>query len=348
MSLSKYPESSNKTHIRSCMLYEYRRGYSAAAAFRNITEAYGKVMSLVQCNKWFAKFKNGSYDLKDRPKSGRPTEVDTDVLRDLIETDPRKSSRDLAVQMGISHTCVINHLKNMGKVNKCGIWVPHKLSAENRLQRQTICTSLLARNEVNPFLRRIITGDEKWVLYVNVERKKQWLSPSQTPIPTPKAGLHPKKVLLCVWWDLEGVVHFELLDMNQTINAELYCQQLDRLKAAIDLKRPALANRRGVILQQDNARPHTAKLTRKKLKELGWEILPHPPYSPDIAPSDYYLFLSLQHFLSGKEFKNKEEVKSAITEFFDSKDKDFYRKGIEALPERWEAVIENDGNYIID
>jgi len=84
------------------------------------------------------------------------------------------------------------------------------------------------------------------------------------------------------------------------------------------------------------------------LKGFGWEVLPHPPYSPDIAPSDYHLFLSLQHFLSGKEFKNKDNVHTGMSDFFASKSKDFYRRGIEELPQRWETVIENDGNYIIN
>jgi len=243
---------------------------------------------------------------------------------------------------------VINHLHEIGKVSRAGIWVPHQLSPENLLQRVSICTSLLTREEVDPFMKRIVTGDEKWVLYINVERKNQWLSPGQKATPTPKPGLHPKKVLLCVWWDREGVVYFELLDMNQTITAEVYCQQLDKLKSALAIKRPALTNRKGVILQQDNARPHTAKDTRKKLKEFGWEILPHPPYSPDIAPSDYYLFRSLQHFTKGKNYETKEEIQTDMTDFFNDKSKEFYREGIERLPERWSKVIDNDGQYIID
>jgi len=110
-------------------------------------------------------------------------------------------------------------------------------------------------------LSNIITADEKWVLYDNPKRQKQWLSAGQTPEPTPKPGLHPRKVILCVWWDCYGVVYNELLEMGQTITANIYCQQLDRLKAALEEKRPGLVNRRGVILQHDNARPHVAKET---------------------------------------------------------------------------------------
>ena len=348
MASSSSSMSYDDNHIRHCVLYEYRSGLKAKQAFEKFSAVYPGALSLSKCEKWFAKFKSGDYDLGDRPKSGRPSETDIDVLRDHIESDPRLSSRELAIRLGTTHTTVLRHLHDMGKVSKCGIWVPHKLTENQLLQRVTICTSLLARIAVDPFLNRIITGDEKWVLYVNVERKKQWLELGQKPVPTPKPGLHPKKVLLCVWWDMDGVVHFELLDMGQAITAEVYCQQLDRLRTKLATDRPALVNRKGVILHQDNARPHTAKLTRDKLKSFGWEVLPHPSFSPDIAPSDYHLFQSLQHFLSGKDFNTKEEIEIAIAGFFSQKPKKFYRDGIEEWPRRWERVVENDGQYIID
>jgi hypothetical protein len=77
-----------------------------------------------------------------------------------------------------------------------------------------------------------------------------------------------------------------------TVTAECCCQQLRRLEEAIQQKRPG--RRHGVILQHDNARPHIENMTKADIQELDWEILPHPPYSPDLAPSDYHLFRSLQ------------------------------------------------------
>jgi [histone H3]-lysine36 N-dimethyltransferase SETMAR len=68
---------------------------------------------------------------------------------------------------------------------------------------------------------------------------------------------------------------------------------LERLNEALIQKRPALINRKRVILQHDNARPHSSKKTQQKIKNLGWEVLPYPPYSPYIAPFDYHLFRSL-------------------------------------------------------
>jgi hypothetical protein len=85
----------------------------------------------------------------------------------------------------------------------------------------------------------------------------------------------------------------ELLRPNKTINSEVYCQQLDRVNECLKANRQHLVNRKGVVFHQDNARPHVSEMTQQKTEELNWEILDHPPYSPDLAPWDN-LFTSLQ------------------------------------------------------
>ena len=86
-----------------------------------------------------------------------------------------------------------------------------------------------------------------------------------------------------VWWDYEGVVYLELLPRNQTIDLNVYCCQLSKLNEEIKKKRPELANRKGVIFHHGNTRLHIFLITRQKLIELNWELMPHPLYSPDLA-----------------------------------------------------------------
>ena len=123
-----------------------------------------------------------------------------------------------------------------------------------------------------------------------------------------------------------------------------------KLDKEIKKNRPELATRKGVIFHQDNDRPHTrtSLVTRKKLLELGWEVMPHPPYSPDLAPSDYHLFRPLQNHLNGKTFDSNEAVKNDFIQFFASKNQTFYECGIMKLTERWQKVIEQNSQYIID
>ena len=74
----------------------------------------------------------------------------------------------------------------------------------------------------------------------------------------------------------------------------------------------------------------------------------HPPYSPDLAPLDYYLFQSLQNSLNGKTFNDIEAEKLHLVQLFADKDQKFYESRIIKLSERWQKVIERNGKYIID
>ena len=108
---------------------------------------------------------------------------------------------------------------------------------------------------------------------------------------------------------------------------------------------PALVNRKGPLLLHDNARPHILKTTIQKLNQLGIEVLPHPPYSPDLAPTDYHLFKHLASFLNNKMYQNQTEVENDFQELIASRDPDFYSRGIDSLLERWSKFINSYGKY---
>ena len=189
-------------------------------------------------------------------------------------------------------------------------------------------------------------GDEQWILYNNVKWNRSWGKRNEPPPTTPKAGLHPKKLMLCIWCDRKGVFYYELLPENQTINSNKYCSQLDQLKAALDRKHPELVNRKRIIFHQDNTRWHVSLMTRQKLLQLGWEILIHPPYSPDIGPS-VHLFQSLQNSLNGKNFNSLEDCIRYLEQFFAQKDEKFWEDGIMKLPEKWQKVEEQNSKYVV-
>jgi histone-lysine N-methyltransferase SETMAR len=131
---------------------------------------------------------------------------------------------------------------------------------------------------------------------------------------------------------------------GRTINAEIYSQQLEKIYMVLLEKYPALVNRKHVLLQQDNARPHTAKKTLQKIEELdGIELLPHPAFSPDLEPSDYYLFRSMAQFLRGKRFQSVADMEFAVEEIFASKDKKWFYQAFKELAEKCVQIIEHEG-----
>ena len=145
------------------------------------------------------KFHAGDFSLDDAPRSGRPVEVDSDQIETLIENNQCYTTQEIADILKISKSSIENHLHRFGYVNRFDVWVPRKLSKKNLLDRISTCDSLLKRNENVPILKQIVTGNEKWILYNNVEWKRSWGKRNEPPPTTPKAGLHPKKVMLCIW-----------------------------------------------------------------------------------------------------------------------------------------------------
>jgi histone-lysine N-methyltransferase SETMAR len=222
---------------------------------------------------------------------------------------------------------------------------PHLLSNANKATRVAMAGILLRLAKNTGFYDEILTCDEKWIQYDNSTRKRQRLEPGVEPIPTPKPDFLDKKVMPTVWWNSQGIGYFELLKPGQTITGETYAQQLERVNNVLLQKGLDPSN---IKFIQDNARPHVAKIVQEKLEELGWETLPHPPYSPDISPSDYHLFRSMRSHLAGNKFKEVQEVEKWIADFFASKQANFYAEGIHSLHGRWKQIMLTNGEYIVD
>ena len=134
------------------------------------------IVSYDTAKHWFREFKEGNFDLEDKTHPGRPVEVDLKVLKELIEDDPRLTARNLAEELGCSHVAVEKHLHELGKSWKYGAWIPHELNDNHLKKRVDACMELLTSHRNTEWLRNLITGDEKWVLYINYPHHRQWLS----------------------------------------------------------------------------------------------------------------------------------------------------------------------------
>jgi len=101
------------------------------------------------------------------------------------------------------------------------------------------------------------------------------------------------------FWDREGVLLVDFLERGSTINSERYFETMKKLRRAIQNKRRRKSSSQ-VLFFHDNARPHMANRTRELFDHFGWEVFHHPPYSPDLAPSDYHLFPNMKTWLAAQ------------------------------------------------
>jgi histone-lysine N-methyltransferase SETMAR len=327
--------------IRNLLLYEFQLGHDAQTATANVNRAKGAgTVHQATTYRWFAKFREDNTNLDDQPRSGRPREIDREAVIEAIDEDPTLTVRDLANDFECGVARIHEILKAAGKKWKKSNWIPHELNQSQKDKRRRIARKLLRRQNRTPFLNRIVTIDEKWIFFKSQRRPGQWVSNGQQGVSTPRPNRFAPKAMLIIFWDRTGPLHWDLLPAGQTINAERYCEHLSRLNQALPRRR-----RQNVILLQDNAKPHVAKKTTKKITELGWELLDHPPYSPDLSPSDFHLFRSLEHFLSKNEFQNIVHLRRGLTTFFASKNREFWNRGIDLLPERWQKAVDSSGEY---
>ena len=331
----------------------FKEGSTAKTISDRLKNVYGEsCLSYASVKRWVVHFRNGNSDICDKPRSGRPASVATPEKKasvdGLIRNDRRISCRIIANSLGISFGTAQTIVAELGYSKVCARWVPRQLTDELKATRANICTDLLKRyaSEGEAFMNSIVTGDESWAHHYEPETKRQSMqwhhlgspSPKKFKV-TPSAG----KVMITVFWDACGVLLVEFLQKGQTINSACYQATLMKLAAAIRRKRPNLQN---VILHHDNARPHTAHATTDLIAAKGWTVLPHPPYSPDLAPSDFFLFGPLKDNLRGQKFDNDEEVQTAVKAWLRQRTPDFFANGFAQWKNRWDKCVERGGDYV--
>jgi len=160
-----------------------------------------------------------------------------------------------------------------------------------------------------------------------------------------KTNANYKKVLLCIWWDCRGIINKEYLKSGQDINSTIYSNMLIKVSDAIREKRKKRVKKKRVLFHQDNACLHVSAMTSWTLYTLEWDLMQHPPYSPDIAPPDYYMFSHLQLRLDGTISHLNDEVKNEVDHFPGSRLSQFFAEGVEKLPKRWQTIVDLNGDY---
>ena len=140
------------------------------------------------------------------------------------------------------------------------------------------------------------------------------------------------EVMCTVFWDRKGVILLGFLEPRQTINSDCFIAMLTKLKAQISRVRP---EKKTTFLLQHNARSHTSLKTVEHIVNLGWTALQHPPYSPDLAPSDFHLFGPMKDGLCGQHFPSNDAILRAVKQWATSAGADFYKCSMQALVHCW-------------
>ncbi|GFU83575.1 histone-lysine N-methyltransferase SETMAR [Trichonephila clavipes] len=134
-----------------------------------------------------------------------------DKIVEIIEVYRHVGCRSLSQELKIDHETVLSHLSKVGFKKKLHVWARQQLTPKNMMNRISICESLAKRNEVDPFLKWMVTGYEKWVTDNSIVRKRSWSKCGEAAQTVIKPGLTSRKVLLCIWWNRKRILYYELL-----------------------------------------------------------------------------------------------------------------------------------------
>ena len=135
------------------------------------------------------------------------------------------------------------------------------------------------------------------------------------------------------------------LSSKEKYNNRCVLCKFARLRIVIREKRRGKLSK-GILLPQDNARVHTCKIAMDAVERNGYELILHPAYSLDLAPSDYFLFPNLKKNICGCHFRSNKEVVAAVEEWVRDKDSGFFSSELMALEHCWSKCIILEGNYI--
>jgi len=345
-----------KFEHRSVIKFLVLEGQSPSSIYERMVAVYGdSAPSRTVVFDWVRRFKDGQLNIHDDPRCGRPItatdETNVKAVESLVVEDRRITIQQIADTLDISTGTVHGILHDQLQMRKvCARWVPHLLSPDQRYERVQASQELLARysTEGNDFLFRIITGDESYIYYYDPESKqssRQWTRSDSLPPTKLKREKSVGKVLYSFFWDYKGIIVKEPAPEGVTITKAYYANLLmNELHPQIRKVRRGLISA-GVILQHDNARPHTSHFVSGIVHDLKYELLRHPAYSPDLAASDFFLFPVLKDYLKGKHYNDRRALGSGVYQCLNPMGEDDFTAAIQKLPKRWQKCIAAEGRY---
>ena len=195
---------------------------------------------------------------------------------------------------------------------------------------------LTLHNNNKAFFDQIVMCVEKWILCDNLQCPALD-GPRRSSKALPKTRLTLKKTWCSAWWSADSMIHYSF--PAKPVTSEKYAQQMDEIHWETQCLRLVLVNRMGPILLC------ITQPKLQKLNDLGYKVVPHPPYSPDLLSTSYHFFKHLNNFLQGKCFHNQHEAENAFQEFIKSWSMDFYAIGVNKLISHRQRCVDCNGFY---
>ena len=312
-------------------------------SFRTLTAVSRKTLDI-----WRKKYENKELDIRD----GRAGRVQgfAPHNKNIVQAYKKggyTSAKEMSKQTGLSLTTICRHLNNNGMRYVHFKKVPYLLSQENRNQRVKDARSMLEilKNEEKHNFCNILTMDETPV-YLDNHRKLGWVNTSDKIPNIVKESLRRKKFTLTVMWGVGVFPVVEGLTGENRVNSKYFCTNiLTKAKIWCEKKRKS-SGVSSYIFHMDNAPCHRSSYTTNFMRDNNIVRMDHPPYSPDLAPSDFFLFGYMKDHFADTTFKDMDDAVLQISTWLRSIDKKVIIRTFKDWMERLQECIDNEGEYV--
>lgn len=341
---------------RAMIYYDYQMHLSAQESHDKLVSAlHQDAPSLATVFNWFGEFRRGRTTLEDEPRSGRPTEIVTSetiaTVETLIKENPRITYHIIEEALHLSPPQVASILHEHLHVRKrTARWVPHILTPDQKTCRVEWCQFMLDKFDRgrSRLVETIVTGDETWIYQFDPLTKQQsqvWMFPDDDVPTKPRRARSVGKQMVASFFGKSGHVSTTVLDQQRTVTSHWYTTvALPQVFAAVHQRRPKTGIR-DLRLHHDNAPAHTAAATLDFLMENGVRLVSHPPYSPDLATCDFFLFPKLKLQMRGNQFESAEAAVVAYQSLLEGMEKTDFVACFEEWFARMEKCIQCSGDY---
>ncbi len=343
-----------KLNQRFEVRFMLREGRSQKQILEALQRMHGaNALSQSSVQRWCKRLEADPDSIQDKPKSEAPVHrlAKVQAVRDCLESDRRTSISEVSRTVNLSYGSTQKVItKDLGLRKKPARWVPHFLSQANKDRRVQLSRNSLALLQCrrDP-VQRIVAADESWICAYDPESKeaaRQWMDPDQ-PKPTKvRLDRFSVKIMLVAFIDREGVVHQEFVPNGMGIDRHMYLAILARFREAVRRKRPHLwHNPDSWRLLHDGAPTHIARDVVQFLQYHSLEVMPHPGYSPDLNPLDYWFFSKVKSTLKGQRFRNVQDLQTACEQAIRAIPAQDFAAAMDRYLDRLRQCIAASGEY---
>ena len=344
-----------KQEQRVAIKFMFKEGLSAKQIHDRLLNVHGcDAVSRSTVQRWMIKFAN-SEAVTDAPRSGHPkhTAATTQAVSDFIQGNKRRTVRQTArhcnISNGLAHKII---RKDLRLQKKTSTWVPHLLNQAQKQKRVDMAMEALdviegRHEDLDIDFQHLITEDESWFWVWQPDPKQgncQWLGRHEERPQVARQERSTKKVMLVVFFDRRGMVHHEWVLDGRGIGSLVYREILDRFRENLRRRRPeAWCSNWGLL--HDGAPAHRALPTHRYLEYHAVQVMPHPGYSPDISPPDYWLFACLKKMVRGVRYHNIDALQNTVEAAMKAIPAQDFLEAMERYPDRLRRVIAAEGAY---